>query len=320
MLNELLKSRIIFVTGKGGVGKSTIVSALGVSSVSEGKRPLLVEFSPDKSIEHIFNIKADVYKEIEINRGLLYFNISSDKALAEYIKRQLILDVISKFVLNTKFYRHFSNTAPGLKELVAIGKLYDLERKRDDNGTYMYDPIIVDAPQLGKFISFIKTPRTVMDMFRIGPVKKEAEKVSGLIFSSKCSVIIVSTPEEMAITEAVEGKRELDKIKRLKLSTIIVNRAISNSIKITDMKYYTDRLKNLINKESISMPVTAALTKLIICTQMEQKSIKTLKNGLEDTPVIILPMLDTMENELFIAEALSSCLLGRNGGIVETPV
>ena len=310
MLEELFKSRLIFVTGKGGVGKSTITSAMGIFFKSAGKRPLLVEFFPDKSIDHIFNIKADTYREIEINRDLLYFNISSADALAEYIKRQLILDVISRFVMNTKFYRYFSSTAPGLKELVSVGKLYDLEKKRDDNGQYLYDPIIVDAPQLGKFIPFIKTPQTIMNMFRIGPVKKEAERVNNLILSNKCSVIIVSTPDEMATTEALEAKKELQEMGRPRIRAIVVNMSVSKKIKIMDAQYYKQRVEKLSSMQTVNMPVMNALERLMNYTKMENRSIETMNKKVTDIPVYILPLIETPDNELFIAESLAGYFKG----------
>jgi anion-transporting ArsA/GET3 family ATPase len=306
MLKELFESRIIFVTGKGGVGKSIITSAMGIFLRAAGRRPLLVEFSPDKSIEHTFGIKTGPYREIEINRDLLYLNISAEDALAEYLRRQLILDILSKFVMSTKFYRHISNTAPGLKELVAVGKLYDLERKRGDNGELLYDPIIVDAPQLGKFVSFIKTPQTVMKMFRIGPVKKEAEKVYNLINSDKCSVAVVSTPDEMAITEALEAKEELSAIEHPDIRAFFVNMTVSGKIGAVDPHYYKKRIKELVTGQPVHESMVNALERLMHYTKMEHSAIDLLNGRVKDIPVVVLPLIETADSELIIAESLST--------------
>lgn len=308
MLEELFKSRIIFLTGKGGVGKSTIASALGIFFKAAGKRPLLVEFSPDKSIDHIFNLKADPYREREIDNGLFYFNLSPPDALAEYIRRQLLLDVLSRFVMSTKFYRYISNTAPGLKELVSVGKLFDLEKKVDDEGRHLYDPIIVDAPQLGKFIPFIKTPQSVAHMFRIGPVKREAEKVNALIFSSKCSVVIVSTPDEMATTEALEAKKVLAEMGQPKLRALMVNMAVTGRIQLTDAAYYRQRLDKLPAGQAPEVAVTGALEKLLMYTKMENRAVETLQRKAGDTPVLILPLIETSDNDLFVAQSLADSL------------
>ncbi len=308
MLEKLSSNRIIFVTGKGGVGKSILSASLGIAFGRAGHRPLLVEFFPDKRLEHIFNLKAETYKETEIQKNLTYINISPSDALAEYIKRQLILDVISKFVLNTKFYRHFSSTAPGLKELVAVGKLYDLEKKRDDEGNHLYDPIIVDAPQLGKFVSFVKTPQSVMNMFRIGPVKKEAEKVNRLILSDKCSVIIVSTPDEMAITEALEAKEELSAMTHPALKTIIINIAVSSKIGITDTRYYDQRLNKILDNQTISTGIIEVIEKFLTYVKMEKKAVKELNDRVKNLPVLMLPLIEVDEDELSIAESLSAHL------------
>ncbi len=308
MVDKLSGNRILFVTGKGGVGKSILSAALGIAYHRAGHRPLLVEFFPDKRIEHIVNIKAEPYQETEIRENFTYINISSEAALAEYVKRQLILDVISKFVLNTKFYRHFSSTAPGLKELVAVGKLYDLEKKRDDDGRYLYDPIIVDSPQLGKFIPFVKTPQSVMNMFRIGPVKKEAEKVNNLILSDKCSVVIVSTPEEMAITEALEAKKELSGMEHPAIKTIIVNMAVSSKIDITDIRYYEKRLNEVLDDRSLFPATLDTVEKFITYVKIEKRAVQELNDHINNVPVLTLPLVEAGEDELSIAEELSQHL------------
>ncbi len=306
MKETLSGKRVLFVTGKGGVGKSILSAALGLSFRRAGHRPLLVEFYPDKRLGNIFNIKAQPYQETAIEKDFTYINISPADALAEYIRRQLVLDVISKFVINTKFYRHFSSTAPGLKELVAVGKLYDLEKKRDDEGTSLYDPIIVDAPQLGKFVPFIRTPRSVMDMFRIGPVRKEAEKVNGLILSNRCSVIMVSTPDEMAITEALEAKKELSSMSKPALSAIIVNMAVSNRISITDTGYYATRLQEIAGNQASRDGIMDAVKMFMTYATMEKKAVRGLNDAVQDIPVLTLPFIGMDDDELSIAESLSA--------------
>ncbi len=306
MTKKLSRNRIIFVTGKGGVGKSILSASLGISFHRAGHSPLLVEFFPDKRIEHIFNLKTETYKETEIQQNFTYINISSSDALAEYIKRQLILDIISKFVLNTKFYRHFSSTAPGLKELVTVGKLYDLEKKRDDEGNYQYDPIIVDSPQLGKFVPFLKTPQSIMNMFRIGPVKKEAEKVKNLILSDRCSIIMVSTPDEMAITEALEAEKELSKMNYPSLKTIIINMAVSSKIGITDIQYYDQRLSKILGNQNMGINIMNAVEKFINYVKMEKKAIKGLNDHIKNIPILTLPLIEANKDELSIAQTLSS--------------
>lgn len=306
MLENLFKSRIIFITGKGGVGKSILSASIGISFQKAGYKPLIVEFFPDKRIEHIFNLKAEVYKATEIKQDFTYINISSEEALAEYIKRQLILDVISSFVLNTKFYRHFSSTAPGLKELVTVGKIYDLEKQRDNEGNYLYDPIIVDAPQLGKFMSFIKTPQTIMKMFKIGPVKKEAEKVNNLIMSNKTSVVIVTTVDKMAISEALEAKRELILMGYPVLKMIIINMSLSKNIKITDKNYYEESLNKILNNDPLIDILKNSINKFIKYVIIEKKGIEELKSNLDNISLLILPMIENNSKELFIAEMLSN--------------
>ncbi|MGB9736296.1 MAG: ArsA family ATPase [bacterium] len=305
MLEHLSKNRIIFITGKGGVGKSILSASIGIAFHEAGYRPLLIEFFPDRRIEHIFNLKAEIYRVTEIKKDFMYINISSDKALAEYIKRQLVLEVLSSFVLNTKFYRHFSDTAPGLKELVAVGKIYDLEKQRDTEGNYLYDPIIVDAPQLGKFISFIKTPQTIMNMFKIGPVKKEAEKVNNLIASGKTSTVVVTTGDRMAISEALEARKELTAMGYPVLKLIIINMSLSSNISITDKKYYEDSLNTIIDNKAVRSELMNSIEKFIKYVTLEKKAIDDLRNNLHNTPILTLPLIENNSNELFIAQMLS---------------
>src|SRR5262249_22674278 len=143
-------------------------------------------------------------------------NISSQKAFEEYILGQIRFKRLYKAVFENRLVRHFIEAAPGLSDLMEIGKVYSL--------TKSYDLVIVDAPATGHGVSLLEIPGIVSEATRIGPLKTESDKIIRLLHDAESTqAILVTLPEEMPVTEALEMNERLEKKLGIALGPLFLN-------------------------------------------------------------------------------------------------
>jgi len=225
--DHLFNKRLLFVLGKGGVGKSTVAAALAILAAQQGKNTLLAELDTEENIHPLFGlprrgraVKSEDYPSISA------LNIEGKAALEEYLRMTLKSYPLKELIFRSKIYNYFVKAAPGLKELMAIGKLWYEEQLREgDSDRPLWDIIIVDTPATGHALQYISMPRAAYDTFSTGLVHREAKKVLDLLTDpQKTLVNIVTTPEEMPINETLEVAQRLTKKTGLALGYIFVNK------------------------------------------------------------------------------------------------
>ena len=222
---EILDKRLIFVTGKGGVGKSTVAAALGVAASRQGKRTIVCEVAQQERMSYVFHREGVGYRETEIGEDLYAFSIDPQRALEEYLQQQIRIKPVYDLMFKNRIFTYFAAATPGLRELVTIGKVWELAQldRRVKKGA-TYDTVIVDAPATGHGIGFLRTPKTFGDIARVGPVKRQAEAIHKFITDpALTSVVAVAWPEEMPVNETVDLQRSLQAELGLPLDRIFMN-------------------------------------------------------------------------------------------------
>lgn len=193
---RLLDRRLVYVTGKGGVGKSTVALALGLAGAAEGKRVVVAEVAAGAEPLRVPGVEQVV--------------IDPDEALAEWLGKQVggpALRVLSR----SQAFQYFVAAAPGARELVTIAKVWELAQDvRWTGASDTYDLVVVDAPASGHGVAMLRTPDTFGDIAPGGPIKRQAGRVGEMLRDpARTAYVAVAAPEEMPVNETLELQDKL---------------------------------------------------------------------------------------------------------------
>ncbi|MGH2795638.1 MAG: ArsA-related P-loop ATPase, partial [Actinomycetota bacterium] len=219
---SLTDSRLAIVSGKGGVGKTTVAAALAVAAANAGKRVLLVEVEQREAIAPLFGERAIGYEERRLAPNITGLSVIPDDALVEYLYLFYGIRRVGKVLRGTKAIDFATNVAPGLRDILLIGKVKEAERRRQQ-GSYVYDLIVLDAPPTGRLPRFLDAPRAVVELVNSGPIRQQAQGVLDMVTDPKrCRVVLVTLPEDMPVRETVEAADTLAKM-NVNVGPIVVN-------------------------------------------------------------------------------------------------
>ncbi|MEW6581510.1 MAG: ArsA family ATPase [Actinomycetota bacterium] len=203
----LLSRRLCFVIGKGGVGKSTVAAALGMSVARTGRRTLVVEVPAGEHRSALF-ARAHVRHghETEIAPNLWGLSIDVERATEEYLASQLRVRAMVELLAKSHAFHHFTAAAPGLAELVTIGKIWSLAvALRPDGRAPVWDYLVVDCPATGHGLALLEMAGNVGDLAASGPIRDQAERINQVVtHPAATGIVVVARPDELPVTEAIE--------------------------------------------------------------------------------------------------------------------
>ena len=222
----LLDKRLVFVMGKGGVGRTTVAAALGLAAARRGRRTIVAEVAHQERLARAFGhdtVRAE--EEAEIAPGLHAISIDPQAAMEEYLVLQVPLRPLAELLAASRAFQHFAIAAPGMRELLTIGKIWELaqlDRRRHEGAPY--DLVIVDAPATGHGIAFLRTPRTFADIAQVGPIARQGRHIEAFLSDAeRTGIVAVALPEEMPVNELVFIRDELAQDPGLGLDLAVVN-------------------------------------------------------------------------------------------------
>ncbi len=218
----LLDRRLIFVTGKGGVGKSTVATALGLVAARSGLRTIVAELSAQEHVQRAFEHEAEPFEELELAPGLFTISIDPQHAMEEYLR--IKVGALGHALSASRLFHAFAMATPGMRELLSIGKVWELAQlQRQTRGAAPYDFVVVDAPATGHGVGILTTPRTFADIARVGPVARQGRKIADTIHNHDFTgIVAVATPEEMPVNETLMLD-EAVRAEGLRLDAVVVN-------------------------------------------------------------------------------------------------
>lgn len=213
---------MIFVTGKGGVGKSTVAIALGVVAARRGLRTIVAELASQERVRQTFAQSGETFEEVQLADGLFTISIDPESAMEEYLRVKT--GPVGQALGSSRLFQAFAMATPGMRELLSIGKVWELAQfERRTRGAEPYDLVIVDSPAAGHGVGILRTPRTFAEIARVGPIAHQAKTIAATIADREfTAVAAVATAEEMPVSETLWLRDALAE-DEIPLDAVIVN-------------------------------------------------------------------------------------------------
>src|SRR3954463_7795512 len=225
-MRDLLAKPLIVVTGKGGVGKSTVAAALGTAAAARGLRTIVAEVAARDDVSRALAGAAapSTFVERAVGEGLHHISIDPESALEEYLKDQLPRGV-SDVLAGSRMFAYFTAATPGLRELLTIGKVWELAQPdRRTPGAHPYDLVILDAPATGHGVAVLTAPGTFADAARMGPVARQGGISHGMLADpERTAIVAVATAEEMPVNETLALQQALADELGQRFAGVVVN-------------------------------------------------------------------------------------------------
>ena len=288
----LLDRRLLFVTGKGGVGKTTIAAGLGLLAARSGKRTLVCEVDAKGNLADFFEAGPTAFKAREVHPSLWAMSMDTEESLKEYLSLQLKVPLLSRIGPLARTFDFIATAAPGVKEILTVGKF--AWEVREDH----YDLVVVDAPATGHIVGQLRAPQAIKELVSVGLVREQTDWMTDLLTDAGVTgVVIVASPEEMPVTESLELIDRLAETD-VDVAAIVVNRVLPELFGRGEEAVF-DRLAQPAMVETLSAaaggpagPVLDAARLAVTMRRTRTAHLERLRAGVDPTlPILYVPEL-----------------------------
>jgi anion-transporting ArsA/GET3 family ATPase len=289
---ELLDKRLLFVAGKGGVGRTTVAASLGLLAARQGKRTIVVEVAKQERVSKSFRHAGAGYAETELAPNLYGISIDPDKSLEEFLQDQVGSRRLAGLLFHNRIFEYFAAATPGMRELVTIGKVWELallERRR--RGDTPYDLVILDGPPTGQGLGMLRTPQTFAEVARVGPVRRKALMIDGFLRDpSQTGVVAVALPEEMPVNETVEFGAKLREQMGYEPGLVVMNALLPDRFSAEDAEAI-ESVNGGSGDATVAAALRVALSEHRRCRAQSAQLSRLKEEAGDGGPVVTLPFL-----------------------------
>jgi anion-transporting ArsA/GET3 family ATPase len=290
------------VTGKGGVGKSTVSLALGLLAARRGLRTIVVELAASR-LPQTFSKDGRQFEEILLAPGLFTISVDPEHAMEEYLRVKV--GPLGQALGHSRLFQAFAMATPGMRELLSVGKVWELAQfQRRTRDRAPYDLVVVDSPATGHGVGLLRTPRTFAEIARVGPIAHQGGQIAATIADrSFTAVVAVSTPEEMPVNETLQLHETLLG-EGLDLDAVIVNGRYPERFADEELPRIRDALATTTAARPRAALRAALSEHARSATQAEQfgRLTQAFPGRLVTLPVLFAPTLGPAELELLAGE------------------
>ncbi len=219
-----LDRRLLFVTGKGGVGKTTVAAAIALSLAAQNKRVLIAMCNAKERLSTMLGSDLIGPSVQPVLPNVWAVNIEPERAMEEYGLLTLKSKALYKLLFDNKYVRAFFRAVPGLHEWAMLGKAWWHTTETREDGSPRFDVVIVDAPATGHGLDMLRVPKVITEIVPPGILRRDAE-IAWTMFqdAERSGVVVVTLPEELPVTETLELADALQHELHMPLALVVVN-------------------------------------------------------------------------------------------------
>jgi anion-transporting ArsA/GET3 family ATPase len=309
-MNSLLDLKLVFVTGKGGVGKTTVASALALFASQRGKKVLICEVDARGDVAGFYEAPPTGFREKEILPGLFAMTMDTEASLREYLKLQLRIPVVGRIGPLAKAFDFVATAAPGVREILTVGKpVYEV---REHN----YDLVVVDAPSSGHIIGLLAAPQAINNLVKVGLIRSQTDWLLEILSDPQVTgLVAVCTPEEMPVNETVELAARVREETTVQLSAVVVNRVLPELFGRQEEQVFdalavpplSEQLDELVGGDA--GPLLEAARLAVTMRRTRSTHLDRLRRSIDESvPMLFLPYLFTRSHGLRTTRQVAASL------------
>mgnify|MGYP001235102051 CR=1 FL=1 len=294
----------LFVTGKGGVGKTTVSAALALAAAKKGRRVLIAMCNAKERLSHLLDVEPIGPRNQRILERIDAVNMTPAVALEEYGMMVLKVRSVYKAVFENRFVSAFLRGTPGIEAWSMLGKAYFHVEEQVD-GRARYDLVIVDGPATGHALDMLRVPQVICDIAPPGLLRAEAEKARSLFHDRRRSAaVLVTLAEDMPANETIELHAAITKDIGLVVDTLVVNSVLPKLFKAHERDAMVDLPAKLAPGSALTS-LACASRERALREETQRNAIKKLELALPALPRTTFPHLFVPEFRRSAVESLA---------------
>ncbi len=292
----LLDRKLLFVTGKGGTGKTTVAAALALLAAETGKRTLVCEVEPKGDLAEAYECGPTPFEGRRVSDRLTAMSMDTEASLREYLRAIARVPVMGRLGPVARTFDFVATAAPGIKEILTVGKLcYEVREGH-------YDLVVVDASATGHVVGQLAAPIGINELVRVGVIRSQTDWMLEILRDpARTGAVIVTTPEEMPVSEAIDLTDRLERETPVKLACVIANRVLPELFSRTEEQVFESisserRSASLAGRASLEVTelreVLAAARLAVTIRRDGASHLEHLRQALAaEVPLVYLPYL-----------------------------